>query len=69
MMQKLLKMEKRLDAEKDTYTALKEKHMASVMAQRNYFSLVKQFQVIYVQITSEATVSIQVIYPVFPCRF
>lgn len=42
--QKLLKMEKRLDAEKDTYTALKEKHMASVMAQRNYFSLVKQFQ-------------------------
>lgn len=42
--QKLLKMEKRLEAEKDTYSALKEKHMACVTAQRNYFSLVKQFQ-------------------------
>lgn len=42
--QKLLKMEKRLEAEKDTYNALKEKHMACVTAQRNYFTLVKQFQ-------------------------
>lgn len=42
--QKLGKMEKRFQAEKDTYSTLKEKHVACVAAQRNYFSLLKLFQ-------------------------
>ena len=45
VMQKLGKMEKRFQAEKDTYSTLKEKHVACVAAQRNYFSLLKLFQV------------------------